>query len=127
MPRLSIELVVEFLQNNKIELYATQAKICFPILNRIYMKLCFGIAFPPIKVDNDKIIDGHHRYLASLLANKQVSILPYLKTSATLVVEWQNILLIQEDWDSEEMIKELNESDAKFNNLSLSEITELIK
>jgi hypothetical protein len=91
------------------------------------MKLFFGIAFPPIKVDNDKIIDGHHRYLASLLANKQVSILPYLKTSATLVVEWQNILLIQEDWDSEEMIKELNESDAKFNNLSLSEITELIK
>jgi hypothetical protein len=127
MPPLSHELVVEFLQNNKIELYATQTKICFPILNCIYMKLCYGIIFPPIKVDKDKIIDGHHRYLASLLANKQIQILPYPKTSATHMVDWQNMLLVQEDWDSEEMIKKLNETDAKFNNLSFSEIIEMIK
>lgn len=51
-----------------------------------------GIKFPSIKIDDDLIIDGHHRYLASLLANTLLDTIPSNKTSATIVNDWNNVV-----------------------------------
>ncbi len=69
MQLISKEFIHKFIKEIKIDLKSTHGKLCFPIINRIYQKMLVGIKFPSIKIDDNLIIDGHHRYLASLLAN----------------------------------------------------------
>lgn len=90
---LTLEIVLKFLQEQEIELKSTHDKLCFPIINRIYKKMTIGIKFPSIKVDGDLIIDGHHRYLASLLADHTLDFTPSLKTSATIIYSWNKVIL----------------------------------
>lgn len=45
--------------------------------------MLLGIEFSPIKVADDLIVDGHHHYVASLLAKTNIDIIPSLKTAAT--------------------------------------------
>ena len=89
--------------------------------------MSIGIKFPSIKVDHGLIIDGHHRYLASLLVGQKLDIAPSIKTSATIVSEWNDITLDTDDWDTEAKIKMLNEEDAKYNGIKADKITELLK
>lgn len=69
MKQITKEVVIDFIKKNEIELKATHAKLCLPIINRLYKKMATGIKFSNIKVADGLIIDGHHRYLASLLAD----------------------------------------------------------
>ena len=86
-----------------------------------------GIKFPSIKIDDNLIIDGHHRYLASLLANTDLETIPSNKTSATIVYDWNEVVFDVNDWDTEAKILMLNEQDANNNNITLKEIIELLK
>ena len=76
MKQISTEFVLEYLSESEKDLKSTHSILCFPIINRIYKKMSIGIKFPSIKVDGDLIIDGHHRYLASLLAGKTLDTIP---------------------------------------------------
>ncbi len=89
--------------------------------------MSIGIKFPSIKVDGNLIIDGHHRYIASLLAGTTLDTVPSSKTSATIVIEWDTVILVTEDWDTDAKIKMLNEEDANFNGIEIDKITELLK
>ena len=89
--------------------------------------MSIGIKFPSIKADDDLIIDGHHRYLASLLVGVTLDIVPSIKTSVTIVSEWNDVTLDTDDWDTEAKIKMLNEEDAKYNGIKADKITELLK
>jgi len=89
--------------------------------------MSIGIKFPSIKVDGDLIIDGHHRYLASLLAQTTLDTVPSRKTSATIVIGWDNVILVTDDWDTDAKISMLNEKDANFNGIEIDKITELLK
>lgn len=86
-----------------------------------------GIKFSGIKVDGDLIIDGHHRYLASLLAGVCLEMHPSNRTSATKVSEWDVVEIVEDDWDTEAKILFLNKIDARFNGVTLEELTELLK
>jgi hypothetical protein len=127
MKQISKEIVLEYLKKSKIDLKSTHVLLCFPIINRIYKKMSIGIKFPSIKVDGDLIIDGHHRYLASLLAGTNLDTVPSSKTSATVVYEWETVILVTDDWDTDAKIRMLNEKDAKFNAIAIEKITELLK
>jgi hypothetical protein len=124
---ISIEIVSEFLKKGKIDLRSTHGKLCFPIIERIYKKMSIGIKFPSIKVDGDLIIDGHHRYLASLLVGCTLDIAPSIKTSATVVSEWNKVVLDVDDWDTDAKIRMLNEEDARYNGIKIDKIAELLK
>lgn len=89
--------------------------------------MSIGVKFPSIKVDDNIIIDGHHRYLASLLAGKTLNIVPSIKTSATIVNGWNAVTLDTEDWDTDAKIRMLNEEDAKYNGIETDKISELLK
>ena len=89
--------------------------------------MSIGIKFPSIKVDGDLIIDGHHRYVASLLAGKALETVPSIKTTATVVSEWNAVTIDVNDWDTEAKIRMLNEEDANFNGIDIDEITKLLK
>lgn len=116
-----------FIDSNEIRLKSSHSRLCLPIINRIYKKMQLGITFQSIKVDRDLIIDGHHRYLASLLANKALETIPSFKTLATKETLWKDIIFDTEDWDTEAKIRMLNEEDAKYNKIDLGKIIEILK
>ena len=115
---------MDFVLKNTIELHATQTKLCLPILDRLYKKMLLDINFHCIKVCDNLIIDGHHRYLASLLANFNLEIAKTPSPSVVSVISWNSIEYVDEDWDTPAKINMLNEQDANYNHVSLSKIVE---
>lgn len=86
-----------------------------------------GIKFSSIKVYGDLICDGHHRYIASILANYSIGITPGNITNATKVINWESVSFEFEDWDTSAKINMLNEQDALFNGIPIENIIELLK
>ena len=127
MKTITREIIIDFIQNANIELKPTQPNLCLPIINRLYKKMCAGIKFSGIKVSNGLICDGHHRYVASMLAQYPLERILGNLTTATILFTWESINLIEEDWDTAATIKLLNEQDANYNNLPLAKIVELLK
>lgn len=50
-----------------------------------------------------------------------------LKTKIELTPTWESIVLVDDDWDSETKINELNKIDAEFNEVPIEKIIELLK
>ena len=86
-----------------------------------------GIKFDAIKVSESTIVDGHHRYVASVLADLQLPTIKSATTSATIEFDWKDVEFVEEDWDTPEIIQKMNESDAEYNNMTLEQINEMIK
>lgn len=125
MNQLSIELLMNYLQREDFKLMSTHSKLCYPIIKRICKKMHIGIKFPSIKIHGDIIIDGHHRYLASVIAGVKLETIPTGISSASIVVPWSEVKLIMDDWDTVAKIKMLNELDATFNGINVDIITDL--
>ena len=126
MEKVTKEVIQDLIHKNEIELSPTHKKLCVPIIGRIFRKMSVGVEFPGIKVEHTIICDGHHRYLASLLANFAIERIPATSTSATTVVDWKLVVFEEEDWDTEADIKMLNEQDARYNNLAIEKLVELL-
>lgn len=124
MERITKEIVVEFIRNNEIELSSTHTKLCLPVINRLFRKMSAGIKFSGIKVENKMICDGHHRYIASIMANFPLKRIPGSVTSATMAVHWALVNFEDEDWDTPAKINMLNEQDAAYNNMPIEKIVE---
>ena len=86
-----------------------------------------GIKFSAIKVENNLICDGHHRYIAAVLSNFNLEIVIGKVNSATNSISWESIIFEEEDWDTIAKIKMLNEQDADFNNIEFEKIIEILK
>jgi hypothetical protein len=127
MNPIDIELLMNLFHGEDLKLKSTHQKLCVPIVLRIYKKMLIGIKFPSLKIHGDLIIDGHHRYLASMLAGIHLDTVPTGKSSATLVTKWSEVMLVSEDWDTEAKIKMLNEIDASFNGIAVELLTELLQ
>lgn len=121
------ELLMNLLKGNDFTLKSTHDRLCVPIIFRIYKKMLLGIKFPSIKINGDSIIDGHHRYLASLLAAKTLETSPTGKSSAAIVTKWSEVVLISEDWDTVAKIHMLNVIDANYNGIGVDDLTELLQ
>jgi hypothetical protein len=83
--------------------------------------------FSGIKVDNELISDGHHRYIASLLANNPLERFTTNSTSATMVTPWQSVIFEDVDWDTQSKIDMLNLQDADYNGITLEKVIEMLK
>ncbi len=116
-----------YIAKEKLLLSATQEKLCLPVINRIFKKMCVGIKFPPIKVKDNLICDGHHRYVAAHLANFKLEMVPGNITSATVAVDWESVIFIEEDWDTPAKVNMLNEQDAAYNNIPLALLIALLQ
>lgn len=127
MNSITQEIVIEFIEKNTIELNATQSKLCLPIIDRIFKKMSAGIKFLGIKVESGMICDGHHRYIASLLADFPLERIPGKTTGATITVDWELVVFEKDDWDTPAKIKMLNEQDAEYNHIGVEKVAELLK
>lgn len=86
-----------------------------------------GIKFSGIKVEGKLICDGHHRYIASVLANFNLEKIPSATTSATIPIDWKLVTFELDEWDTEAKINMLNIQDAVYNNITIEKIVELLK
>lgn len=127
MDKINKEAILKAIKKSDYNLITTHNKLCLPIINRIYKKMIHGIKFDDIKACNKLIIDGHHRYVSSLLANIELGESKSSKTSATIEYKWTDVEFIEEEWDTLDKIKRLNELDAKFNNIPIEKIIEIAK
>ena len=122
MKNITKEFIQNFVNNHEFELSSTQAKLCVPIINRIFKKMSAGIKFSSIKVENNFICDGHHRYIASILASFFLERTPSSSTSATEAVDWKSVIFEENEWDAPELIDFLNRQDAEFNDIPVAAI-----
>ena len=127
MENVNKEVILNAIKDSDFILKATHKKLCLPIIIRINKKMINGIKFDDIKVCDRLIIDGHHRYVSSLLANIKLDEAKSSKTTATIEYDWKEVEFVEEEWDTEDKISRLNELDAEFNNMSLEKIIELTK
>ena len=127
MEKIHREMILEAIKSSDYILITTHKKLCLPIINRIYKKMINGIKFDDIKVCDTLIIDGHHRYISALLANIKLNEAKSSKTSATVAYDWKDVEFVEEEWDTEVKIKNLNALDAEFNNISIEKIIEITK
>ena len=120
------EIILQAIQESDFILTPTHNKLCLPIIDRIYKKMKIGIKFDDIKVCDSVLIDGHHRYLGSVVAKMKLDEAKSLKSCATTEFDWTAVEFVNEDWDTEEKIQQLIEEDAFNNNISMEKITACI-
>ena len=105
----------------------TQEKLSVPLIYRIYKKMNAGLSnFDAIKIADNLIIDGHHRYIASKMAGSQIQIFPSTKNHNQTIFEWKEIKLKMTEYDSETEIKYHNFNDAKKNGISIEFIEKIL-
>jgi hypothetical protein len=121
------DYIIAKINDQAIKLSPSQNKLSLPIIERITRKMKFGIRFDNIKVEKGLIIDGHHRYISSLLAGIELKSVISARTSATKEFNWEYVDFVNEEWDTLEKIVLLNEKDAQYNNLSIEKINEILK
>ena len=121
------EIIRTVWANEDIAFNPTHSRLSLPIINRIYKKMRHGIKFDDIKVCDDYVIYGHHRYVASVLAGIDLIKNSCPKTSATIEYAWMDVEFVNEEWDTDIKIKRLNELDARYNEIPLEEIEQIIK
>ena len=112
--KINTEIIQKTIKESNNTLTSTHERLCIPIINRMYKKMINGYKFDDIKVCDTLIIDGHHRYVSSLLAGVELNVLKSPKTSATHAYDWMEVEFVKEEWYSEYKIKRLNEKDTKF-------------
>ena len=127
MPKITKENIQDFLKVNQLEYSPTHNKLSVPIINRIYKKMLNNIKFEIIKVNENFIIDGHHRYISSKLAKVEIDKTSYPKSSATISYSWNEVQFVNDEWDTDHKIIYLNQLDAKYNDLSLEQLIEISK
>lgn len=127
MTEITEETIKNFLKENKLDYLPTHNKLSLPIINRIYKKMINDIKFEIVKVNENFIIDGHHRYISSKLAKIKIEKTSYPKTSATIEYSWNDVQFVNEEWDTDYKILYLNQLDAKYNDLPLEKIIEISK
>ena len=87
------------------------------------MKL--GISFKNIQCENDLLVDGHHRYICSILANKEIGIRPYKAPHCVIIYEWKNLKIEEKDYDSDKERKKHNLRDSLRHNADLQTFNRL--
>lgn len=127
MIEITNEFIRDFISKNRLEFLPTQERISLPIVNRLYKKLLFGVSFPDIKINGNYIVDGHNRYLSSVIAKANINKVECPKPSVIICDNWDEVDFVIEDWDTKYKIKYMNELDAKFNGISLEIMTQIIK
>ena len=119
------EDILACIKANELDLKPSQPRLSIPIIIRLCKKMKAGIKFPDIKVENGVICDGHHRYIASLIARAGISRVPSILTSD--IIDRKSVDFDDNDWDEPERIAQLNKVDAHDNNMTLEQVLEILK
>lgn len=120
---------LEKYKSTVLKLQPNQNKISIPVLNRICLKMQHGINFMPIYNSSGNIIvNGHHRYVASIIADYGLDIVNNYPIETQIIdLQWETVEFIEDDWDSPAKVSMLNEIDADYNGMTVKEIESILK
>lgn len=129
MKEFTSEEIERFIEEkrNELTLKGTQKRLSVPIINRLCRKMTVGIRFPNIKVVDGVICDGHHRYIASLLAGRAINSDPHELNSNVEITEWESVFFENEDWDTDWQVETFDRTDAQYSKISLENLRGLLK
>lgn len=127
MQLITVENVRACMNKSDHRLNPTHRKICLPIIERIYRKMKIGLRFPPIKINDTCICDGHHRYIASRLSCCEVEMMEWSMSRSTLMYDWKEVVLETTDWDTAGVIRHMDRRDALYNNVLEEEMRKLME
>lgn len=125
MQELTSNHVRNLLDSGLLKLSAIQGEICWPIVHRIYKKMKIGINFDNIRVNGTRIVDGHHRYICSILAKVEIGMDEYPIPSTAVNFNWNDVAINEVDYENEEKIHEHNVRDAELNDVDISILNDL--
>ncbi len=125
MRKISLKNVRDLLDSGSLGLIATQGEICLPILRRIYKKMKLGIEFEHIRVNDSRIVDGHHRYVCSILSETEIGINDWPIPSSAINCNWAAVIINEDDYEDAEMIQKHNLRDAELNDVDISILNDL--
>lgn len=98
---LKIETIKEFISNNTHRYATVQRVLCFAIIARIYRRVKAGFYFGSIRIDEEMIIDGNHRFIAYSLAEIDFEIIKATRSHCDELKSFNDIVLdVIEDWDA---------------------------
>lgn len=120
-------LLEQELLNREFELKPTQNKISLPIVFRIFKKMKANLKFDAIRVCDNILIDGHHRYIASVMVNVTTEQFPSAKNHNQTTFEWKEVTIITTDYDYPNDIDYHNFNDAKRNGITVDEVLKMLK
>ncbi len=122
------DLIIEKLNTKDHILTSTHELLSLPIIKRICIKMTHNLKFMPIHVSsNHSIVDGHHRYISSIITGFDLDIISdYPLPSLQSVFDWEDVNFVIEDWDTLDKIKMLNQQDALYNGIDIDELKEII-
>ena len=126
MIEITLKEIKRFIDNKEIALTSTHHKLSLPVIKRIYKKMVNGIKFDDIKICENLVIDGHHRYISALLAEIEIGKIKSLKSSATKECKWNDVEFDENDWDTDSKIQYLNQRDAEYNHVDIETINDII-
>lgn len=126
--QITRDIILQALENAEELYHPTQGAVSLPIITRIYKKMLHGVSSGTIHVHDDLIVDGHHRYICSLLADYDIDVvknypIPHSKRKRS----WDKIDFSEDDWDTVSKIKVINEHDAENYDMSVEEIVKMIE
>jgi hypothetical protein len=121
------ELLNQQISQGSLKLKPTQDKLSIPLVFRIYKKMKAGLKnFDAIKVAEGLIIDGHHRYVASIIAGVEIEQFPSNTNLNQTYFEWGEITLRTSEYDTDIQIKYHNFNDAKRNGMNIEDIEKIL-
>ncbi len=118
------QMIKEYFERNECSILPTQKRICLPVINRMVRKMQNSIRFNDISIYEGMIVDGHHRYVASLFAGITIGQSDGGKPNPQ-ITDWKSIEIIEEDWDTPAKLLIINQNDADFNGLTLEKMIEI--
>ncbi|PYE42108.1 RHS repeat-associated core domain-containing protein [Paenibacillus barcinonensis] len=90
------EHVREAMKNAPVQ--TQQTAVSLPAIDRYTKRLAEGEVPPPIKVDNNIIVDGNHRYISGRVAGIDIPTTPYSGGKTDKVIRWEDVKIDPYDW-----------------------------
>ena len=109
MHEINFEQVKLFIETKPLKFNPSQSKISYPIIVRIHKRLQEGHVFSKIKVHNNTIHDGHHRFISLSLLNMEIHYdIAGENTTKQAKIIWKNVELDSADYDTEKQKEEFS-------------------
>ncbi len=83
----------------------SQGSLCFPILERIIDKIKRGAKFSPIQVADNRIVNGHHRYICYSLLKLPIEQTNWRQSYTEMPDGWYEVVVEMDDWDKQEDVE----------------------
>jgi hypothetical protein len=81
-------------------LVPSQRAVSLPVIKRCVQLMQLGTDLGEllVKLDENAVVDGHHRYISHVLLNTEPELREYIRPEANFLRTWDVVLIDEVDW-----------------------------